>query len=539
MKNETFTIMRSINSICLVVLMILAITGTAKTKHGKPPTWSEEVACIIYTHCTPCHRDGGVAPFSISSYEEAFNERFSIRYSVSTGSMPPWPVNNDFNPLAHARNLNEWEKDRIIDWVNEGALRGDPSLEPALPQFADQGEIDEPNVLELSMEEYTNTLSTDNYRCFVIDPRNNKDWYIKAWEVLPGNVEMVHHVLIFSDTARQRIAQLDAADPGPGYASFGSTRSSSSMLIGGWTPGAKATRYPEGMAALVPAGGLIIMQVHYAPETKGQKDATSFRFLATEQPQRPVAYAPLLEHGRTMVNGPLFIPANTEKTFWSTMTSPIKGTLISVFPHMHLLGKSIKVWGIEPNNQDTIPIIDIPQWDFHWQGDYMFQKPIVIEAGTQLWVEATYDNTINNPENPNRPPKDVRLGEGTADEMLLVYFGFLVPSLPGDASVIIDTSSVTNYVKGCEGLLSIDEAFGIKQNDISIYPNPGTEMLHFTQPAHLPVAHVEIIDMWGRSTLYSSQISHQLDVSDLKPGLYTIRFWGEKNLLREKRWIKL
>lgn len=519
----------------LTVLSFHQVLGAGQ--HGKPPTWSEEVACIIYTHCTPCHREGGVAPFSISSYEEAFNERFSIRYAVSTGSMPPWPVNNDFNRLAHARNLSEWEKDRIIDWVNEGTLRGDPALEPALPVFSSEGEIDDPSAKELSMTEYTNTATDDNYRCFVIDPKNDKDWYIKAWEVLPGNLEMVHHVLVFSDTARQRIQQLDAADPEPGYSSFGSTGSASSALIGGWTPGASATYYPQGMAARLPADGILILQVHYAPDTKGQKDATAFRFIATEQVQRPVAYAPLLEHGQTMVNGPLFIPANTTKTFWSTLTTPVKGTLISVFPHMHLLGKSIKVWGFAPGSKDTIPIIDIPEWDFHWQGDYMFQKPLVIEAGTQLWVEATYDNTANNPENPNRPPKNVRLGEGTADEMLLVYFGFLVPSFPGDASVVIDTSTTRNYVQGCEGLLSTFNT-PLSHLKLELFPNPAADLLRLRTDMNPAELRFECTDVLGRKWSTPLVKLTHLDVSTLPKGLYFLSIYQEGQLIKIHPWMK-
>lgn len=451
--------------------------------------------------------------------------------------MPPWPVNNDFNQLAHARSLSEWEKDRIIDWVNEGALRGDPALEPALPVFSSEGEINDLAAKELSMTTYTNTATEDNYRCFVIDPKNDKDWYIKAWEVIPGNIEMVHHVLVFSDTARQRIQQLDAADPDPGYSSFGSTGSNSSALIGGWTPGASATYYPEGMAARLPANGLLILQVHYAPETQGEKDATSFRFIATEQAQRPVAYAPLLEHSQTMVNGPLFIPANTTKTFWSTMTTPVKGTLISVFPHMHLLGKSIKVWGIAPGSADTIPIIDIPRWDFHWQGDYMFQKPLVVEAGTQLWVEATYDNTANNPENPHQPPKNVRLGEGTADEMLLVYFGFLVPSFPADASIIIDTSTTRNYIQGCEGLMS---TFNQQTSGpfLDLFPNPATDFLQLHSDIQPNELRFECSDVLGRSWEIPKLNQKSLNISALPKGLYFLRIFTNGELIKVHSWLK-
>jgi hypothetical protein len=238
-----------------------------------------------------------------------------------------------------------------------------------------------------------------------------------------------------------------------------------------------------------------------------------------------------------MVNGPLFIPANTTKTFWSTLTTPVKGTLISVFPHMHLLGKSIKVWGFAPGSKDTIPIIDIPEWDFHWQGDYMFQKPLVIEAGTQLWVEATYDNTANNPENPNRPPKNVRLGEGTADEMLLVYFGFLVPSFPGDASVVIDTSTTRNYVQGCEGLLSTFNT-PLSHLKLELFPNPAADLLRLRTDMNPAELRFECTDVLGRKWSTPLVKLTHLDVSALPKGLYFLSIYQEGQLIKIHPWMK-
>ncbi|MFN9519521.1 MAG: T9SS type A sorting domain-containing protein [Bacteroidota bacterium] len=136
-------------------------------------------------------------------------------------------------------------------------------------------------------------------------------------------------------------------------------------------------------------------------------------------------------------------------------------------PHMHLIGKSIKAYCVTPSN-DTIHLIDIPEWDFHWQYFYQFQKPILLPAGSVVYGEATYDNTTNNPNNPNNPPKDVGLGEGTEDEMFLIYTN-LSSYLPGDTNIIIDTLSHYPHDASCFQTTGINT---YNQSNVKIYPNP-------------------------------------------------------------------
>jgi hypothetical protein len=150
---------------------------------------------------------------------------------------------------------------------------------------------------------------------------------------------------------------------------------------------------------------------------------------------------PILNHGSALVNGPLSIPANTTKTFRAEYTLPVGVTVLGVLPHMHLVGKSIKAYALKPGG-DTVHLVNIPEWDFHWQMYYRFQKPIYLPPGTKGVAIASYDNTTANPNNPNNPPQNVTLGEGTGDEMMLVYFNFTTQGAsPLDTNTVIDTAS--------------------------------------------------------------------------------------------------
>jgi hypothetical protein len=150
---------------------------------------------------------------------------------------------------------------------------------------------------------------------------------------------------------------------------------------------------------------------------------------------------PILNHGPALINGPLSIPANTIRTFRSEYTLPVGVTLLGVLPHMHLVGQSMQVYALKPGG-DTVHLVNIPDWDFHWQMYYRFQKPIYLPPGTKGVAIATYNNTTSNPNNPNNPPQIISLGEGTGDEMMLVYFNFTTQSAsPLDTNLVIDTAS--------------------------------------------------------------------------------------------------
>jgi hypothetical protein len=261
--------------------------------------------------------------------------------------------------------------------------------------------------------------------------------------------------------------------------------------------------------------------MHYPMGSSLQMDSTKVNFTLTANPTtREVTVAPVLNHGFTLSNGPLFIPADSVRTFNAQLVNPINVTLLAVAPHMHLIGRSIVAYAVS-FPQDTIPLIRIPNWDFHWQGAYHFRQPVRVPAWAQFKSEAIYDNTVNNPFNPSIPPQDVSLGEATTDEMMLIYFYF-TPYQPGDENIIVDTSTAVPVYNGCNFVTSITANAGVLKG-VYCYPVPATESIIIDLPGQ-NIYTIEVYDALGRCVRIEKQVlnDRQWDVSELEPGVYQL-----------------
>ncbi len=498
-------------------LLTVAIAFSSFLAKGQTPTYNDDIACILYNHCTSCHHEGGIGPFSLMTYDDATAAAYGVMQAVNAGTMPPWPPNHEYNRLAHERLLTEEEIQLITDWVNNGTPEG-IGMPPIPPVYNGDEQISNPDLV-LTMPQYTISSSgEDVFRCFVIPTNFQEDIYITGLEVVPGNREAVHHVMIYQDQTNLP-QQFDDADPEPGYTSFGTTNSESSVPIAGWGPGQGAKAYPYGMGVRVPAGSTIVMQIHYPPTANGQTDQTKMNVLYTTEPIREINIHSFIDHFH-LNEGTLTIPANEERTFSGQYSLPLQQdvTLLDVNIHMHLLGKSAKTWAVLPNNQ-TVPLMEIDQWDFHWQGFYDFQQPIRLPGGTTFYAEATYDNTINNPDNPNNPPETVNVGNDSDEEMMLVLFSYLDYE-PGDENIIIDTTSV-HPEHNCTHV-GVDDATK-KANPFNIYPNPVNSTLEFDFPLD-KTSSLTILDMTGREVIIQANNNrNKLDVSTLKAGSYFLR----------------
>lgn len=400
------------------------------------PTWTDDIACIIFSHCTGCHNPKGIAPFSLTTYGEVFVNRLSIAASIQGNSMPPFPPSQKHRRYAYANTLTPHERDELIQWVLNYAPYGDATKHPTPPSFNSKFQIKNPDAV-LQIPHYNVNTVNDLYRVFVIPLNNPSREYIQSIEVVPGNRDIVHHALIYQDTSSIPL-NLDKADPLPGYTAFGSTGSPTSKVVWTFSPGQGAFDYLPGFGVELLPQSFIIIQIHYPGGISNEVDSTQIRLKLSNNMLRNVDTEALADHRYTLVNGPLFIKANTVKTFRSQYAITKDYTCSGVLPHMHLLGKRIKSYCVT-SMKDTIRLIDIPEWDFHWQGFYHFQKPILLPAGSTVYTEATYDNTSSNLNNPHNPPINVRAGSGTDDEMLLVYFS-LSDFQSGDTTIVIDTS---------------------------------------------------------------------------------------------------
>ncbi len=443
-----------------MVKKLLLLAGAALLQFGAnatTPDWATKVAPILYNNCTSCHHDGGIAPFGLLSYSDAVLYATSMKADVNSHKMPPWPPDATYSKLAHQRILSAADIATITAWVDGGTPQGNPLLAPPVPVYANHGVIPGTPDLKIKIPTYTSTASTgDVYQCFVVPSGLLADRYISSFEAIPGNPSIVHHVLVYSDTTGECAALQAASTTPPGYPDFGGVGSNSAVLLGGWVPGSMPMSYPHGFGVRLAAHSDIVIQIHYPSGTVGLVDSTEihFFFTPTTGTTRNVFIQPLLEHDLD-ISSPLVIPANTTQSFSEEVPGGILPdlTLLGVAPHMHLIGRSIKSYSILPTG-DTDKYINIKNWDFHWQGFYMFPKLKKIPVGSRVRAEAFYDNTTANPENPHSPPQLVTAGEATTDEMMIV---FLVYSRyqTGDENIIVDSGLVlgtaeqfSNYYHG-------------------------------------------------------------------------------------------
>ena len=496
-----------IKAMAIATLLISQISLRAQSV-----TWASNIAPILYNNCTNCHINGGIGPFSLVGYTKAKAYASSIAAATENKTMPPWPADPKYRRYAHERILSTEEIEQIKTWAKDGAPEGDASKAPEDPK-PKSGNTILNATLSLKMPTYTVNTTADEYRCFVLPTQFTADNYLTAIEVVPGNPKVVHHVLVFHDTSAIP-AKNDAKDPQPGYLSFGGTGSPTSQLIGVYVPGQEPYIFPDGLGAKLLKKGNIILQIHYPGYVQNQIDSTKVLLQTTTQTIRNMLIVPAVNHNSpTLINGPLYIPADQKKTFntKTTLNNPI--TIFAVAPHMHLVGKSIKAFSI--NGKDTTPIVNIPNWDFHWQRTYVMRRPLILSKGTEIWGEANYDNTAQNPNNPNSPPIAVELGEGTKDEMMLVYF-WLSGYNPGDEGMVIDGSALKN----------ISSVKLFQSNRISIYPNPSNNRIQLQ--SQNPCEFYELFDQQGRLVksgipeLNNDLKSIGIDLKDINMGCFQL-----------------
>ena len=308
----------------------------------------------------------------------------------------------------------------IASWVADGAPEGEASDLPEPLVFTPGWSLGPPDQT-LSMEEsFTPDFAKgDVYRCFLLPESHSEDRFVAAVEVAPGSRAIVHHVLLFAD-GTDTAERLDRADPGSGYTCFGGPGFTPVAFLGGWAPGNQPRLLPDGIGIQLPGASRVVMQVHYsarggAPEA--DQTAIGLHFAKTAVRKR-LLLAPL-------VNESFTIPAGNPdyEVRASIPYIPFDVHALAVMPHMHLLGKKMTLTATLPDGRQSC-LVNVPDWDFHWQGTYYYKTPIALPIGTRLDLSARYDNSSENPENPSNPPQNVSWGESTTDEMCLAFLYF-------------------------------------------------------------------------------------------------------------------
>jgi hypothetical protein len=447
--------------------ILLFLNGQASAQ-----TYADDVAPIMFEKCTGCHHNGGIAPMPFMNYAEVLPYAASIQLAVTTGAMPPWPPNSNYAQYAHDRSLSAAQISTINDWVNNGAIEGNPANTPAAPVYV-PGSVLGPGDLSVRIPDYISkaTMSNDDYVCISVPINIATNQTIQAVEIIPGDRSMVHHVLMYIDPAGTYPTDtMSHTCAGPS--------SQSIPLVTAYVPGSPPSQYPNSSAlklgVSLAVGSRIIFAMHYPEGSQGKMDSTRINlhfYPPGATGVRNVSAGPILANTSFTLN------ANTVDSVdaWfpnATTPVPVNFSLFGIFPHTHLLGQSFIVYAVNhfpPYNK--IPLMHIPSWDFDWQGFYVFKYMKKVPVGYKLYGKAIYDNTTNNPYNPNTPPQNVSFGLNTSDEMFLVYFQYLTYQT-GDENINIDS------------LLQLQNPTGIPEplamNDdglfLTTYPNPSNDL---------------------------------------------------------------
>ena len=499
----------------------MLVVFTIQSSYGQTATWGSGIACLLYTHCTPCHHDNGIAPFSLTTYADAYSHMALISHDVNNHIMPPYPADVTYQSYIGERYLSAQELSMLNAWIGAGGPEGDSAVAPATPTYASGPVITNPGFTARIPTYTVPQLSSDLYRDFIISNPSTQTQFVTGIEVIPGNPSAVHHVLVYADTSSIPV-QRDSADSGPGYTEFSGDGSLTAEQIGGWTPGSEPSFTPAGMGIEIQAGSRIIIQVHYPAGSSGMTDSTRINLqFSSSNNLRKVSIAPVLNYYQNLTNGPLVIPANTIDTFYEQYTVPAKVTLISIAPHSHLICTYMKCFGVEPNG-DTIPLVS-DAWNFHWQGTYPFKKPIVIPAGTVLHGQAIYTNTEDNALNPNFPPQQVVAGESTTNEMMIFFFSY-TPYQAGDESAVYDTTTFIHTYDNCDYSLVAPSAINeVPQIKASVFPNPTSGIVDLNLGGvNGCLGYVNDITGNRQLGLQLSSGYNRLDISSLANGLYFI-----------------
>jgi hypothetical protein len=415
--------------------LILAAAVAAPGSDAEAITYTKHIAPLLWKNCASCHRPGEVGPFSLLTYQDAAKRADFLAAITAERRMPPWKAEPGFGHFRDERRLTDREIGLLKGWAAAGAPEGDDTDLPEPPTFVDGWTLGQPDLI-LEMPEPFDVPGDgrDVYRCFVIPIPIDDNKTVAAVEFRPGNRRVVHHALLFLDgngVARKK----DDAEAGPGYASFGGPGFLPTGGMGGWAPGAMPRRLPDGVGGFLRRGSDLVMQIHYHPSGKPETDRSSVGIYFTKEPVTK------LIGGLAVRSRTLDIPPG-EKSYRVTGESerlPADVSVLLVAPHMHLLGRQIKVTAHTPAGE-TIPLVWIKDWDFNWQGGYRFVEPVRLPKGSVVRVEAEYDNSADNPHNPSSPPRRVRWGEQTADEMCLVGVQVTTDSL-SDLRMIVALNS--------------------------------------------------------------------------------------------------
>jgi hypothetical protein len=387
------------------------IARVSKPKETGAVTYCKEVSRIVQKNCQECHRPGQVGPMQLLTYEDALNWADTIEEVVKEGRMPPWYADPKHGKFSNDRSLSKEDRETVLAWVKQGCPKGDPKDLPPEREFAKGWLIGKPDVV-FTMPAAASVLAKAGsegikYQYFAVETNFDEDRWIQAAEAKPGAREVVHHIIVYISPKKGQ----KPGDPANRRDGIGN-----GFLVG-YAPGDMPAVFAPGTAKKLPKGGVLIFQMHYTPDGIERTDRSSVGLVfAKEPPKQEVKTRGIAQQGLVILPGAHNYEAKSVAKFDEDVQ------LYSLLPHMHLRGKDFLYEAVYPDGKKET-LLSVPRWDFNWQSNYRLERPLRLPAGTQIECTAHFDNSKDNPNNPN-PKAVVHWGEQTWDEMMIGFVDY-------------------------------------------------------------------------------------------------------------------
>ena len=445
------------------LLAVLLISCDAEQGHeaecaAAAVNFADHIAPIIFENCTPCHRRGEAGPFTLLSYTDAKRNANKIKFVTQTRYMPPWPADKSYTHFVRERGLTDEQIATIKRWVEQGCPPGDTSRVKA-PEFFTGSFFGKPDlVIPFKEAVPIKGNGTDHFYMVKVPYEIAKDTFVRFFEFVPQQRKLAHHVnghLVSYEAEKKKdvFAGKSYWQDIPGVATdvykimglahddgtFPPLTPNTVYYLPGYTPQV----YPENIGGweMKRKGAFFLKNLHYGPSAADCTDSSVINVFYGPRPVRLVRETQLGTFGIAPIEPKFDIPPNKISTYMSRWLVPANISILSVNPHMHLLGKKFLAYAIKPDG-DTIRLIRINNWDFKWQYYYTFKNPVVIPMGSTIYAYGTYDNTDKNPNNPFHPPREIKerndlFSMSTTEEMFQFIFTYMSYK-PGDEKLDIE-----------------------------------------------------------------------------------------------------
>lgn len=549
-------------------LVLIAYLGSADTK--AQVTFNNDVAPIIFSKCAPCHNPNGInSKLPFTNYNEVAGDTSGIHKDLLSGHMPPWSPDTTYTKFLHQeeRTITAIQKNKILQWIANGAPQGGGTA-PTCPTFVSSNKLAGTADLVVGLgpvNSNSNSSNANPYNCFVVPTGLTEDKWLRAVEIVPGNLQAVHHVVVTVDTTGTKTSDVSGS----------CTNQLGQFGIAGWSAGAAPVVYPNKpplkAGQRIPKGSSICIQIHFAPGSGGMVDSTKVRLYFYNKDSlegiRPLHDDVALQYWGLSFGGgsnPQNIPANTRAwikanpggfTSGGVLSNPQAGNttmaIIATNPHSHLVCTKIKNYAF--NGTDTIRLISIPDWRYHWQGYYYHPKPVIVPSTHTLESVHYFDNTSNNDDLMGygaqigmKPSNSVKFGTATTDEMLFDDFVWMnyqagdenidLGAIAAADTIFSNGSQPKPYEKTIyvvTPLTNIESINDVASN-FDVHPNPAFDKVNIVVSGTSATYTGHLLNITGQTILQTGLFNNAtvIDVSNVPAGLYILEIVNNKTFER-------